>query len=396
MIRTATALEATSHEQHRRVEHLILCALATFMAALDGSVVNVALPLVRADFHAPVSAMDWVVSAYLLSICALLLAAGKLGDAFGYVRLMALGFVVFGSASLFCGSAHGVQALSIARAVQGAGAAMLMASGPALIAAAFPPEHRGKALGAMATATYIGLALGPTLGGVISSALSWRWVFWINLPISVAGTALAARLFTKTARKKPQGRFDWVGAFLWAGLLVSALVAMERTESSLAMRLGLGAFAAVLLGLFIWQEGRVATPLLPLGLFRNKAFSGGVAAAWIQYAALFILNFMLPFFLEEARALGPAEAGFVMTAQPIVMMLTTGAAGWLADRVGPRIPSTVGLVVFALGMFTLAFMAPTGGQAFIVGGLMIVGLGVGLFTTPNNTVILSSAPGEHR
>lgn len=384
-----------SASQHR-VTTLVLCALATFMAALDGSVVNVALPMIRADFHASVAAMDWVVSTYLLSICALLLAAGRLGDAFGYVRLMCIGFVVFGVSSLFCGSANGLVALSIARGVQGTGASMLMAAGPALIAAAFPAQQRGRALGAIATATYIGLALGPTVGGFVAGTLSWRWVFWINLPITAAGTVLGLRLLR--TGPKPQGRqpFDWAGAVLWAALLVSSLVAIENQSASWMARAGLGLVGLVLLVLFVRAEGQSSHPVLPLRLFRDTAFSGGVGAAWIQYGALFILNFMLPFFLEEVRGMTPQRAGVIMTAQPIVMMATTAPAGWVSDRIGPRLPSTVGLVIFAVGMGILGLFTPAGGVTSVIVGLAVVGLGVGLFTTPNNSAILTAAPPTDR
>lgn len=376
---------------------LAVVGLGTFMAALDGSVVNIALPLIQRDYGVPMATVTWVVTAYLLAISSLLLAFGRLGDIHGYRRLYAAGFAVFGAASLLCGLAPSLGWLVLARVVQGTGAAMLMAVGPALLTAAFPPGERGRALGLQATATYTALTVGPSLGGWIAGHLGWPWVFFVNLPVAAAG-CLAARALPSDGQGSCQP-FDLAGAALLAAGLVALLVALTRGEEwgwrSPAVEALLAA-GALLLALFLLHEGRAPDPMLPLWLFRDPAFTGAVAAAFLQYTAVFMLLFLTPFYLQHLRGFTPQQAGALMTAQPALMVALAAASGWLSDRVGTRAPATAGMACLSLGIWLTARLGAAAPAWSIPARLAVVGAGSGLFTAPNNSAIMAAAPHRHR
>jgi len=372
--------------------------LGTFMSALDGSIVNTIVPLIREQYQATMGDISWVSAAYLLVISSLLLSIGRLGDIWGFKCAFSARFAIFGAGSLLCGLAPTLPALIGARVVQGTGAAVLMAIGPALITSSFPGTERGRALGLQATLTYTGLTLGPSLGGWIAGQFSWHWAFLINVPVAAIGVALAISHLRATERRGRQ-RFDLIGALTFAAGLTGLLVAMSQAESwgwgsgkTLLFVFG----GLLLLLLFVRQERRTEQPMLPLWLFRNRVFSGGVVAAYLQYAATFMLTFLLPFYLQQFRGLSPAGAGAVMTAQPAVMVAVAGLAGWLSDKVGTRGPATLGMAVTAAGLWLLSRSGAATPYGLIMLFLGLVGLGSGLFTPPNNSSILGAAPRERQ
>lgn len=372
--------------------------VGTFMSALDGSVVNIALPLIQARYGATIGDVSWVVTAYLLTISSLLLTFGRLGDMWGYKGVYSTGYAVFGIGSLLCGLAPTMGWLVSARAFQGVGAAMLMAVGPALITTSFPASERGRALGLQATLTYAALTLGPSLGGWISGRFGWHWVFLVNVPVSLAGSLLALTIL-RTTRRRSRQRFDLTGAGLLGAGLLAGLLALSRGETwgwKSATVAGLLGGGVALFALFIRLEGRVPQPMLPLWLFRNPAFAGGITAAFLQYVTVFMLTFLLPFYLQGQRGLSPQHAGAVMTAQPAMMVAVAAASGWLSDRVGARTPATAGLALLAAGVW---FIAGAGADLLLtdlVIRLALVGLGSGLFTAPNNSAIMGSAPRDRQ
>lgn len=386
--------EASAGEAGYKWLVLIIVGLGSFMSAMDGSIVNIAIPLIREQYSASISDVSWVSAAYLLVISSLLLSVGRLGDMLGFKRVYSAGYVIFGLGSLFCGLAPSLPMLIGARVVQGVGAAILMAIGPALITTSFPGTQRGRALGLQATLTYTGLTLGPSLGGWVAGQFGWHWVFLINVPIAIVGAVLAL------TRLRPAGGptrqpFDLAGALLFTLGLTSLLLALNEAGMwgwSSAPTLGLILTGLVLLALFVWHEGRTAHPMLPLGLFRVPAFSGGVGAALLQYAASFMLSFLLPFYLQDFRALAPSQAGGVMTIQPLAMVAVAALAGWLADRVGTRLPATAGMVASATGLWFIGHSGAATPLPLIMLFLGLIGLGNGLFVPPNNSSIMGSAP----
>lgn len=383
-----------------RYKWLVLAVVGTgtFMSALDGSIVNIIIPLIREQYQATMGDVSWVSASYLLVISSLLLSIGRIGDMWGFKWVFSAGFIIFGLGSLLCGLAPSLPALIAARVVQGAGAAVLMALGPALTTTAFPGSERGKALGLQVTLTFAGLTLGPSLGGWIASQFGWHWVFLINLPVAAFGVALAV---LKLRPGQPRGgqRFDVLGALLFALGLASILLAMSQAETwgwGDVKSVSLIAAGLVLLGLFTWQEGRTPQPMLPLWLFREPALSGGVAAAFLQFAATFVLTFMLPFYLQQYRGLGPSSAGLVMTAQPALMVAVAGFSGWLSDKIGTRWPATVGMVITGTGLWLLSRSGSGTDLSAVMVCLGTVGLGSGLFSPANNSSIMGAAPRERQ
>src|SRR5512138_2573051 len=265
------------------------------MATLDGNIVNVALPTLGTELRAHVDALQWIVNGYLLAITATLVAMGRLGDRLGHRALYAGGLVVFTAGSALCGVAPGLGALVGARVLQALGASAMMAIGPAVLTASFPPTMRGRALGSIGTVVALGLTLGPPIGGLILSHLSWRWVFYVNLPVGLAGAAWALRIL-------PRGGFS-------------------------------------------------GGPLLDLGIFRIPAFSLGIAAGFLSYAAMFSQTFLTPFLLARVHGLPPGRLGLFLASVPVALSVSSPFAGWLADRFGARLLPVLGMIVLAGALF---------------------------------------------
>ncbi|WP_434047707.1 MULTISPECIES: MFS transporter [Sorangium] len=410
-------------------------AVGTLMSALGGSLIHVAVPLVRRDLGVDIGAASWVLAAYSLSVSALLLPFGRLGDRHGKGRVYAVGFGVFGAGSALSALAPTLASLLAARALQGAGAAMLMANGPALTTAAFPPTQRGRALGLQATATYLGLSLGPSIGGWLAQRAGWHAAFWINVPIALAGALLARSLVWRgaavavtvaAAGAPPGGRggegslstapardpaaaapapgararpFPWASALLFGAALSALLVALTRGQRWGVLSpatVGLLAVGAALAAAFVRAERRSPAPLLSAALLAQPALVAGLAAAFLQYAAAYMMLFLLPFYLQGPLAMTAADAGLVMTVQPAVMAATTAASGWLSDRIGARAPALAGMTALAVGLARLATLGPDPGRASLLAALALVGLGSGLFTAPNNSRILGAAPRDQQ
>lgn len=377
---------------------LIVAGTSAFMSALDGSIINIIIPQIQAQYQATMGDVSWVSTAYLVTISSLLLSIGRLGDMWGYKWVFGSGFVIFGLGSLLCGLAPTLPTLIGGRLVQGAGAAVMMALSPALITTTFPGRERGRALGMQATLTFTGLTLGPSLGGFISGQWGWQWVFLINLPVAALGVTLAVTKLRPTERRSGQ-TFDLAGALLFASGLASVLLALSQAETwgwaDARTRLLL-AGGALLLVLFVFQERRDRQPMLPLWMFREPAFTGGVAAAFLQFSATFVLTFLMPFYLQQFRGMAPGAAGAVMTAQPAAMVAVAGLAGWLSDRIGTRIPATAGMTAIAVGLWLVSRSGPQTPVAQVALCLALVGLGAGFFSPPNNSSIMGSAPRERQ
>ncbi len=299
--------------------------------------VTLALPSLGRDLGLSVENSRWIVLAFLVSTGTLMLPAGRAGDLIGHRRIYLLGFVLFGLTSLACGLAVGFVDLVVFRLIQGAGGAMIMATAPALLTTSFPPQQRGRALGLAASATYIGLTFGPTLGGLIVSSLGWRWIFLFNVPISVLVTAMGWSLLPRgvPASKGPFGG---------------------------------------------------------LALFRSRTFSATVLAAMATYVTLFIGILLLPFYLEEGLGLSPVETGMLLSVQPLVMALVTTPAGWLSDRIGSRGLATLGMVLLAAGMFGLSQLTAVQSISTVAFWLVLCGLGMGVFISPNTSALMGAAP----
>jgi EmrB/QacA subfamily drug resistance transporter len=377
---------------------LLAIGLGTFMSALDGSVVNITLPVVRESFGASVATVEWVVTIYLLVVSGLLLSVGRLGDLRGHRRVYTTGFLIFLLGSVLCGLAPGAGFLVAARAAQAVGASMLFANSPAILTKSFPPEMRGRALGLQATMTYLGLTVGPSLGGWLTTALGWRSVFYINVPVGLLALALALRFVPRDEGSGRGEGFDLRGALTFTGGLVALLLALNQGHAwgwAAWPTVMLLAGSLVLLGLFVRLERRVAAPMLDLSLFRSRTFTAAAASAVLNYVCVFTVLFLMPFYLQQARGLSPAEAGLLLTAQPMLMAVVAPLSGSLSDRIGTRLPSVVGMGLLGLGLVLLSSLDLESPRAAIVAMLAVAGLGIGIFASPNNSALMGAAP-RHR
>jgi len=368
------------------------------MGPLDMSIVNATLPVMARDFRAEVLVIEWVVLAYLLTLSSLLLVGGWLGDRFGHRRLYVAGFALFTLSSWLCAQAGQVGMLIAARVLQGVGGAMMIAIGPAILIRAFPPTQRGQALGFQASIVYIGLAVGPGLGGIIATHLGWRWVFFLNLPIGVLAIAAALVVLAPDGRGLERG-FDVAGAAGFVLALFSGVLAITEGAASGWQHplVPIATLCALLIGTgFIVWEARVPSPFLELGLFRNRLFSAATISAVCNYMSSSTVAFLTPFFLIRGNHLAPDRAGALLMGMPLVMALTAPMSGWVSDRIGSRLPTVAGMSTMAAGMWLLGGLgrAPSGRQVVLC--LAVIGLGVGLFTSPNNSAIMGSVPRDRQ
>lgn len=375
---------------------LLSVGLGTCMSALDASVVNTVLPVIRADYDVPVEVIQWVATTYLLIMGSLLLTFGRLGDLRGHKRVYLAGLVVFVPASVLCGISPSVEMLIAARVLQGIGAAIVVSTAPAILIGSVHSSRMGQALGLQAAMTSIGLALGPSLGGWLTDRWGWRTIFFMNVPIGVVAFAIGLRNIPEEKRLPSlEETFDRVGAFLFLAAFLALQFALSRGNDwgwLSARTLGVFVGSAALGFLFLRQETTATSPMLHLALFRNRLFSFSVGSALVNYICMASVLFLVPFYLIQGRGFSAAKAGLVMTAQFLTMVVAAPVSGRIADRVGSRGPATTGMAILAAGLFILSAMNGESPLHLTVIGLMVTGVGVAIFATPNNSAMLGAAP----
>ncbi len=367
------------------------------MATLDGSIVNISLPSIQAAFGIDLAVVEWVSIAYLVVVGSVLLPFGRLGEVLTFRHVYLTGFALFTLASVMCGAAPGAGALIGFRVIQGVGAGMLQAMGPAIVARTFGPGERGKALGLNAISVSLGLTLGPVLGGVLTEVATWRAVFLVNLPIGIFAILWAMRVLPDERRSTGQ-TFDIPGAVLSGTALLTLLLALTQGESlgwTSPVIVALLLTFVLTAGLFIRVEQRAAQPMIDLRLFAIRGFSAGNASVVIAFAGLFTATFLLPFLLENGAGYAPIEAGLLLTPVPIIGALVGPFSGSLSDRIGSRVPASIGIAVMAIGLLSLSQLQPGFGPPDLVWRLALIGLGQGLFMPPNSSAVLGSVP-RHR
>ena len=376
---------------------LSVVAVGTFMSTLDSSIVNISLPAITDALNTNLATVQWVVTAYMLTITSLLLSFGRLADIVGRKLVYTTGFAVFTVASGLCGIAQTVEQLILLRALQGVGAAMVMAISPAITASAFPPNERGKALGINSTVVATGSTLGPTLGGILITFMDWRAVFFARIPVGIIGVLLALVILREPTHHGQKQPFDLLGAILLSVGLTSLLLALNQGQQVSWLSpttVTLFVLFATLLLAFLLQESRTAHPMLDLSLFRHRVFAAANVSAMFSFVASSGTIFLTPFLLVQILGVDPSRAGIVMTASPLTMAVVGPISGWLSDRFGSRWLSSLGISISCLGLVLMSRLGPGASIPSVMFSLAFMGFGGGLFQPPNNNAIMGSVSKE--
>jgi EmrB/QacA subfamily drug resistance transporter len=398
--RTANPPSAYTGELQGQMNKWIVLALApaaTFMTTLDGSIVNIGLPSIAHNFHAGVSgATEWIIIGYLVVIASVLLTFGRLADMIGRKPIFLTGLVVFILGSALSGLAPSLLFLILARLFQGIGGALIFAVNIAMITSTFPSNERGLALGLNAVVVSLGVAAGPTIGGVITQYLTWRWIFYVNVPICLL-VLLAAFYFYREPRPQPgqHERFDPLGAALLAVGLAALTLGLSFGQEWGWLSAGTLAalvISVVMLSIGVYVEAHIEHPILNLRLVSNRVFAFANISFILCMMALFAPGFLLPFYFEELRGFSTIQTGLLMTPIPLMLAIIAPLSGSLADRLGSRWLAPVGLAIACLGLFLVSQIDTQSSTWDIIWRLAVIGIGQGLFMSPNTRTMMGAAP----
>ncbi|GAP21027.1 MFS transporter [Leptolinea tardivitalis] len=383
----------TAPDYSKKWQVLIAISFGVFLATLDSSIVNISLPTLENKLNTDFASVQWVVLAYLLTITVLLLGIGRLADMIGKKSLYIAGFFIFTIGSLLCGLSNKVTWLIFFRVLQAIGGSFLMALGPALLAEGFPPEERGRALGINGLAVSLGIITGPTLGGIILANLGWNWIFFVNIPVGLLAIPIGIRSLPRINKQNDE-KFDFRGGLLLfltlSCLLFGLTISQNRGFLSSPSIILFTAFLLLLL-LFVWTEKRIEQPVVDLSLFHNKLFSVNIITGFLTFVASAGTVFLVPFYLQNVLNYDPETSGLLMSVFPIALGITGPISGWLSDKYGFRLLTIIGLFVLTLSYFNLSRLSiQTTWWEFVLCYIPI-GIGMGLFQSPNNSAILSSA-----
>lgn len=372
---------------------LATVSVGTFMATLDSSIVNVALPTISGQLHSNLSTLQWVVTSYLLTISSLLPVFGRASDLFGRKRIYSLGFLIFTLGSILCGLADNIWFLVATRVLQAIGASMLMSNSVAIITAIFPREERGRALGFTGTVVALGSLTGPAVGGLLIGFISWRAIFYINLPIGIIGFLAARLILPHDPLQGIKEKFDFAGAITFITGMISLLLGINNgadwgwTSFPVLFSIILG---IALLGGFVITERKVKHPMIDLSLFKNRPFLMGNLSGWLSFVAMFANTMLLPFYLQHILNYSSSQVGLMMTFFPVAMAIAAPFSGHASDKFGPIALTTGGLVIAAMGLFYYSMLTPSTQFYQIIPGGILTGIGVGMFQSPNNSSVMSS------
>ncbi|OGB62246.1 MAG: hypothetical protein A2Y94_09685 [Caldithrix sp. RBG_13_44_9] len=383
---------------HYRRKWLIMAAvgMGIFLATIDGSIVNVALPTLVKSFHTRFAVVQWVVLSYLLTLATLLLSIGRLADMIGKKPIYLTGMVLFTISSLLCGLAQSVHLLIAFRVLQGIGAAMMIALGTGILIEAFPLQEWGKAMGIAGSIVSVGIITGPTLGGLLIDLISWHWIFFVNIPVGIIGSLMVYHFLPRGKIRKEQ-RFDFYGAFTLFISLMAFLLALtlgQRRGFTDGLTIILFTVWGLFFLLFLWIEFRIDQPMVDMNLFRNKLFSLNLFTGFLIFVSLGGVILLMPFYLQNVLGYTPHQVGLLLVTVPLSAGIVSPFSGSLSDRYGSRKISTIGLFLILMGFGSLLTLdTHTTSLAYILCYLP-VGIGIGTFQSPNNSTIMSAAPPE--
>ncbi|TGE02395.1 MFS transporter [Methylobacterium nonmethylotrophicum] len=393
-VRPVAAEVADGLPGRERLWAMLAIGIAMSMAVLDGAIVNVALPVMARDLQVAPGAAIFITNGYQLAVTAALLPLSSLGDILGYKRVYCTGLALFTLASLACALAGSLPVLVAARIVQGLGAAGIMSVNIALVRFVYPHRMIGRGVGTMALIVAVASAAGPSVAAAVLSVASWPWLFLVNVPLGLTALILAARMLPVTPRSG--ARFDGLSAFLNAlffCLLITGVDGLGEPGRS-GTALALLAAAAIVGGAFVWMQARLPAPLLPIDLLRIPVFALSMVSSVCSFSAQMMAYVALPFYFQDVLHLSSTQTGVLMTPWPIAIAVIAPFAGRLADRYPPGLLGGIGLVALSAGLALMATVPPDASFPAIAARLTLCGLGFGLFQSPNNKVIITSAPRE--
>ncbi len=368
---------------------LIIAILAGFLTPFDGSAVNIALPTIGSTFHMDAVALSWVATAYLLASALFLVPFGKIADIYGRKKVFLYGLAIFTAASFVMTFVGSSDQLIMVRVIQGLGSSMIFGTAVAILTSVYPPGERGKALGIYITSVYLGLSLGPFLGGILTDTFGWRSIFYVNVPIGITVILLICWKLKGEWAECHGERFDLTGSLIWGVSLIAIMLGFSILPSGTGIVLVLaGTICAIA---FVWYEKHQEFPVLNMNLFsKSRVFAFSNIAALINYSATYAIAFLLSLDLQYTKGFSPESAGFIIVAAPFIQMLASPFAGRLSDRYDSQIISSVGMGLTTVGLFMLIFLTQTTPLWYIIIALVVVGLGFGLFSSPNTNAIMSA------
>ncbi|MBE0522779.1 MAG: MFS transporter [Methanosarcinales archaeon] len=373
---------------------MFVVSIGVFMATLDSSIINISLPTLTKYFLTDITTIQWVILSYLLTITALLLTLGRISDMYGRKPVFILGLLIFTLGSGLCSFSATAGQLIAFRVVQGLGAAMIMANGPAIITHVFPHTERGKALGLIGTVVSIGFMAGPALGGFLIGWIGWQSIFYINIPIGLLGTVYALKTLHPDEVQAEQ-KFDVLGAVFMFISLTALLLGITQGEElrwgSLEI-LGLFILFTVFLLLFLIVENRTSQPMVELSLFRNRPFSASNMSGFLSFVAMSGVTLLIPYYLENILGYNITHVGVIYMAIPLVMALVAPVSGWISDKTNSFKLSSAGMGITSLALWLISDLGMGSSFYDIIIRLALVGLGMGLFQSPNNSIVMGAVP----
>ncbi len=384
---------ADVHDKRWRI--LMVVLMSTFMATLDASIVNVALPVMAEKLHTEISGIQWVVTSYLLIISSCILSFGKLSDRIGKSNVFLKGFIVFGIGSLFCALSPTLVTLVLSRIIQAIGAAMFMSSNQGIVASAFSQKGRGKALGILGSTVAVGTMTGPPLGGFLVHFFNWQSIFIINIPVSVIGFIMGIIILPKDTSDEKHKPFDYAGSALLicgVSLVFWSLLAFTDDHVSPQTLTAAGLTGLVSLFLLIPVEKRAKDPVIDIELLRIPFFSISLICAFLTFVVAFTVNIIHPFYLQSALSFSPAEAGLFMVAFPVATFIVAPISGHISDVAGPKAITATGLGILVIALVLFSFLDLNSSPFTIVAMGVLLGMGHGIFQSPNTSILMGLSP----
>ncbi|GAB6093279.1 MFS transporter [Furfurilactobacillus curtus] len=371
---------------------LVALGIFAFMSNLDASIVNIAMPVMSKQLQIPVNQVEWIVSLYLILMCALLLFFGRLGDMYGKIRIFRIGTGVFVLGSALAGLSHAFTLLLLARAVQAFGGALTLSNTYGIVTSTFDIAHRCRAMGFVGTFVALGSVAGPALGGLILANGTWNDIFWINVPIGLFAIGVGMLVLPKN-EPRPGGAIDWIGLLSWTmtilGLFGAVFIGQQAGYTApLPISGALIGFFSLLI--FLWQENRSGSPMMPLTIFKNRPFTLGVTAAVFIFLSNFFSVVLMPFYLEDSRHFTPGQAGLLLMIFPIILVLAGPFGGFLADKLSQASVASTGLALIALSQLGYVWFLNATTTIWLYALItMIMAIGTGLFQSPNGDIVMS-------